>query len=263
MSTSDLSSNICQYCRQYFSRKDALVRHIEKKRCKWLKIESEDTPVLSTKFNDMNKKIVLKEDLEKVEPFPKLEKKMKELEEQFNKQIEQLQSKTNEEIAKLKEKPNNIINNNLQIVCVGNNDNYLDMLTDQLHSFDKALEYIKDCALSQLSGDCKLIEKIYLSNEHKNIRYTDKSRTKIEYLNENQDIVRDTKELFGKKIANNLQNSYLKGVNYLLNNALNSRLCPNKFLEEYDIQMWNQHIYDLCDHQYQKKIVNHLDIPQA
>ncbi len=71
----------------------------------------------------------------------------------------------------------------------------------------------------------------------------------------------DNKELFGRKLANNLQNSYLKGVNYLITCNLNNRMCPNKFLEEYDIQTWNGHIYELSDLRYQKKIINQLNIP--
>ena len=250
---------VCQYCNQCFTRKDSLVKHIEKKRCKWLKIGSVNIEQLKNTLDQIGDfyqgRITLKKPIS-----IKVQKSSDNEERPVTKSdLDRLE----QQIAELKGKPTNVVNNNLQIVCVGNNDNYLDMLTDQWESFDKALEYIKDCALSQLSGDCKLVEKIYLSNDKKSIRYTDKSRTKIEYLNEKKELVRDTKELFGKKIANNLQNSYLKGVNYLLNNTLNNRLCPNKFLEEYDIQTWNQHIYDLCDHHYQKKIVNHLDIPQA
>ena len=37
--------------------------------------------------------------------------------------------------------------------------------------------------------------------------------------------------------------------------------CPNKFLEDYDLQMWNQHIFDLSDTNYQKTIINRLNIP--
>ena len=246
--------NICQYCNQKFTRKDNLVRHIKDNRCKLFKIEA---PLMA-----MAKKITLKNETRIVDITEnKLDSAVTKLDlEKFEKQISERFEK---KIEELKNKPSNVTNNNLQIVCVGSNDNYLDMLTDQWQNFDKALEYIKDCALSQLSGDCKLVEKIYLSNEQKNIRYVDKSQTKIEYLNEKEELVRDTKELFGKKIANNLQNSYLKGVNYLLNNTLNNRLCPNKFLEEYDIQLWNSHIYELCDHRYQRKMVNQLNIPQA
>ena len=83
-------------------------------------------------------------------------------------------------IAELKEKP--LITNNLQIICVGQNDNYLDMLTQQW-GFGRALEYIKDCALSSLTGDCKLIEKMYIDDQSNSIHYIDKSRTKIKYFN--------------------------------------------------------------------------------
>ena len=178
--------------------------------------------------------------------------------------IEELKVKQltgSKQIEELQGKPNNVTNNVLQLVCVSDKDNYLDMLTDRLGNFDKALEYIKDCALSSLVGDCKLAEKIYFLSEKNDIRFTDKSKTKIEYFNEKKEKVVDKKELFARKLANNLQNSYLKGVNHLLNNNLNNRLCPNKFLEEYDIQTWNQHIYELSDCQYQKKIINQLDIP--
>ena len=170
------------------------------------------------------------------------------------------------QIAELKQKSNNITNN-LQIVCVGSKDNYLDMLTERFQNFDRTLDYIKDCALSNLTGDCKLIAKIYFSNdEHfqqNGIYFVDKGRTKIQYFNEKEEVVRETKELFGRKLANNLQNTYLKGINHLINENLNNRRCPNKFLEEYDIQIWNQHIYQLSDLKYQKKIMNQLDIPVA
>ena len=189
-----------------------------------------------------------------------LPQKIQKMEEQI------IQNKTEIQNLKyeVKEKSTiNNINNNLNIVCVGSNDNYFDMLIQQWNNFDKALEYIKDCALSNLTGDCKLIEKIYFDKDDKpnNIYYTDKSRTKIEYFNEKREKIIDKKESFGRKLANNLQNSYLKGVNYLLNKNLDNRLCPNKFLEEYDIQLWNHHIYNLSDSHYQKKIINNLNIP--
>ena len=176
-----------------------------------------------------------------------------------------------EKIAQLEEKPSNtnIVNNNLQVICVNHNDNYLDMLSEQWNDFDKALEYIKDCALSHLIGDCKLIEKIYLEgyNSHKHqfppsIHYTDKNRTKIAYFNEKKEKMIDNKGIIlGKKLANNLQNSYLKGVNHLINENLNNHKCPNKLLEDYDLQTWNSHIYELSDPKYQKKLMSQLNIP--
>jgi hypothetical protein len=33
------------------------------------------------------------------------------------------------------------------------------MLTQQWGNFDRAIEYIKDCALSSITEDCKLIKK--------------------------------------------------------------------------------------------------------
>ena len=103
-----------------------------------------------------------------------------------------------------------------------------------------------------------LIQKIYFQNSEQqlnNIYFIDKSRTTIQYFNEK---VTDSKELFIRKLANNLQNSYLKGV---INQNLDNHHCPNKFLEEYDIQTWNHHIYELSDQKYQKKIMSSLNIP--
>jgi uncharacterized coiled-coil protein SlyX len=74
---------------------------------------------------------------------PDLKNKVQYLEKQIAEQ--------NEKIAKLNEKPTNIINNNLQIICISNNDNYLDMLTEKWSDFNRALEYIIDCAVSNLT----------------------------------------------------------------------------------------------------------------
>ncbi len=93
------------------------------------------------------------------------------------------------------------------------------------------------------------------------IHYIDKAKTKIQYFDENKNEVIDNLIQFGKKIANNLQNSYLKGVNHLINENLDNNRCPNIFLGQYDIQAWNQHIYDLCDAKYHKKMINNLNIP--
>ena len=225
--TNSFEKFTCQYCNTSFAQKSSLIRH-QKHRCKPFK------------------KIVLKQP-EKLDDKPNS---------YFEEQLQILR----EEVAELKNKPTNQV---LQVICVSNNDNYLDMLTAELGNFDRALEYIKDCALSSLTGDCKLIEKIYLTETlsvSPTICFSDKGRIKIEYFNEKKEKVIDSKEIFAKKLANNLQNSYLKGVNHLLNQNLENRRCPNKFLEDYDLQTWNQHIYDLSNVQYQKKIVNNLNI---
>ena len=222
----------CQYCNALFSQKSSLIRH-QKNRCQ---------PI---------KKISLKKP-EIVHNKP-------------NSSVEEQLQILKEEVAELKKKPTNQV---LQVISIGSTDNYLDILTEKWGNFDRALEYIKNCALSSLTGDCKLIEKVYFGGQPDEkisqpppIYFLDKNRTNIEYFNEKKEKIRDSKETFAKKIANNLQNSYLKGINHVINVNLENRQCPNKFLEEYDLQTWNQHIYDLSDVCYQKKIINHLDIP--
>jgi hypothetical protein len=233
---------ICNRCHKAFSRKFCLNRHLNENQCKLIQ------PLLSIKL-----KLKKNEDTEL--PIAKqMDSKEKDL-------ILEILQKQQKQIDELREKPS-INNQILQVVCIGNNDNYLDMLTERFSNFDRALEYIKDCALSSLTGDCKLIEKIYgqTNSEIPAIRFCGKHRDNVEYYNEKKEKVKDSKEVFGRRIANNLQNSYLKGVNYLINRNLENRMCPNKFLEEHDIQMWNQHIYQLSDACYQKKIVNNLNV---
>jgi hypothetical protein len=95
-----------------------------------------------------------------------------------------------------------------------------------------------------------------------NICFLDKNRNLVEYYDEKCNKVRDSTKVFSRKLANNLQNSYLKGVNHLIKTTLENHRCPNKLLGDYDLQAWNQHIYDLSDVRYQRKIINYLDLPQ-
>lgn len=186
-----------------------------------------------------------------------LKKKIIELETMQKTQHTEVKS----EITHLKEHPRNN-QNVLQVVCVGDKDNYLDMLTEQFDDFDRALEYVKDCALSSLSGDCKLIKKIYFDNGNHSIRYIDKNKQKIGYLDKNRQKIVDIKGvLLGRRLANSLQNSYLKGVNYLTKQDREKHFSSEKFLDDYDIQSWNHHIYELSDTKYQRKLINNLDIP--
>ena len=252
-----LSQFVCSSCHKSFATKYCLNRHMEKHTQIPLDNNRPLFPVkLKLKNND---------------PFPYLQthKGIEQLIQQNQKIAELIEKQIieqkiiteeqNRKIDHLMHKPQNVINN-LQIICISKDDNYLDMLTQQW-GFDRAIEYIKDCALSSLTGDCKLIQKIYIENHHDSINYIDKKKTKIQYFDENSNQIIENKTQFGRRIANNLQNSYLKGVNYLINKNLESRGCPNKFLDDYDIQEWNSHIYNLSDEKYQRKVVNQLDIP--
>jgi hypothetical protein len=282
-------TTMCKYCKKNITRKDNMTRHLMT--CKYKFDSNETKKTVETGHSDQNvlsspnkTHLVLnegdtiselKEEILKMkQQLDDKDKQLKEIKSEIKREQQDFGSiildkfeKQEKQIIELKEKTtiNNVNNQVLQVVCVSSNDNYLDMLTEKLNNFDKALEYIKDCALSSLSGDCKLIKKIYCDeNNHsqqKNICFLDKNRTRIEYYDENQTKILDSTKVFSRKLANNLQNSYLKGVNYLITVNLENRGCPNKFLGDYDLQTWNQHIFDLSDVRYHRKIINYLDIP--
>jgi hypothetical protein len=167
------------------------------------------------------------------------------------------------ELEKLKKAPP--VQNILNVVCVKRDDNYLDVLTDKWGDFNQALDFIKDCALSSLSGDCKLLNKVYFETKtpsDTSIRYLDRGSSKVEYVDDkSQTVIDQNGQKLCKILANNLQTSYLKGVNYIINDNLSRGIDPIKVLNENDIQNWNSHIYELSDHKYQRKIISQLDIP--
>ena len=236
----------CEYCGGQFTRIDNMKRH-QKKNCSHSLSDNVNVDYCDNNCSHL------------IDELNELKSLIKEVAVKVNSQLPQ----TSQQSHVIN---NNIQQNILQVLCVGNKDNYLDMLTEQWGNFDRALEYIKDCALSSLTGDCKLLNKIYFDNHdeiHKYpIKCLDRRRGKVTYIDENNVTIIDPKGLqLGKKLANSLQNTYLKGVNYLITKNLEDHLCPNKFLEEYDIQNWNKHIYELSDYKYQRKIINHLEIP--
>lgn len=253
----------CPICQKDFARAYTLSRHQEqihtrgdndedeihtnKKRGKLKKVWS-----CPTCGRQLCSKFSLTQHLEKVCNSPQnnntstLEMKIKEVEDKLRKEFDE----------KIKSHPSNT----LQIICVTSHDNYLDMLSDKMNNFNQAIDYIKECALSDLVGDCKLIEKIYCDQEEQQIFYIDKKKSKIKYHSETEEII-ESKESFGRKLANNLQNTYLKGINYLINKNLETHMSPNKFLENYDIMTWNTHVYNLSDTRYQNKMINQLSIP--
>jgi hypothetical protein len=166
--------------------------------------------------------------------------------------------KLESELKEIKNKPNN---QTLNLICFSNQDNYLDILTSQMGDFDQAIEYVKNCALSDVVGDCKLIEKIY-KNQNNQLSFSmDRKKSKIFYCNDQNKMITENKEAFGYKLANNLQNTYLKGINHLITKNLDHKCDPNKFLQNYDLMTWNSHIYHLSDHDYHHKILQNLDIP--
>jgi hypothetical protein len=274
----------CHLCGYIFSKRSHMLRHLREQHQAETQTNDENPMnTLSTIDDNSNLKdliISLKNELKElketqittnhnVEELKETQIATNHNVEETHQQVKELRESI-EQVEEKQKEPQLIVNhkhkhkhNHLQIVCVTSDDNYLDMLTDSLGDFGKALQYVKSCGLADINGDCRLIEKIYLNpeNAQPSFYYIDNKRTQIEYFDENEELVVTKKEIFGRKLADNLQKTYLKSVNWVINNNLDNRLCPNKMLEEYDLQTWNQHIYHLSDQSYQRALMNQLDIP--
>ena len=48
-------------------------------------------------------------------------------------------------------------------------------------------------------------------------------------------------------------------MTHLTTTGLERKVNPNKLLDSYDFRVWNEHIYQLSDEKYHKKLVNHLE----
>jgi hypothetical protein len=224
---------ICDICHKTFTRKYSL------------KVHQENLHNITTASDGSTYQSLISQ-------ITKLKSELKERDELINHKIDELKNQTG-----------TCINQNiLNVICVTGHDNYLDMLTDRLGNFATAIDYIKDCALSDVSGDCRLIEKIYAVQNDRCSFTIDRKKSKITYHNENNETITEHKDVFGRKLANNLQNSYLKGINYLINRNLEKKLDPNQFLAEYDLLTWNAHIYNLSDTTYQRRMINQLSIQE-
>ncbi len=162
--------------------------------------------------------------------------------------------------------------NNLQIMCLSARDNLLDILASR-ETLPNALTYIKGCALSRLAGDCRILEKAYqLATEQPAIMYANKSKTKFVYYDERRRRTVETNmATMAKKLADILQNSYLKGMESFginLAGEVRENYMPHSLdevamptIEPYDLNLWNDHIHELRDEKYQKKLLKNLKIP--
>ena len=176
------------------------------------------------------------------------------------------------ELSELKKRPianvtNNNDNRNLNVICLREKEDLLDLLMIQEKSSKKALTFVKNCALARLAGDCRILQRIYFPvGEKPAITYANKSKTQFVYYDENNNrIVEKNWQVIAKKMVDNLQRCYLRGScsfkdedNRFMRVKEDHVLLPQ--LDESDLALWNEHAYGLQDEKHQKKIFSNLPI---
>lgn len=193
---------------------------------------------------------------------------------------------TKDEFIKVIEKMKNIdnlrpiINNNhnhnhnhLHVTCVSESDNYLDILTDKMGgNFDMALSYVANCALSRLTGDCKLLEKIYFDPSQNSddydyaIKCEKNNKMKIKFREKKtMDIIEVIEDKNGDELSRllgkNLQDAYLGALklNAQIKLIGDKKLKP--IFENFDETECLDHVHSLSDKKYQKILIKNLNIP--
>lgn len=255
----------CKFCKSTHDNKTDIYLHLDMKHQEQLQthIDEEKYKALEIKMNqalEVKMNQVLEAKMNQV-----LETKMKNIDGKFN----QIQSDNQKMNGKLNEivsnnqsmseeikniKPN--INHNNINVYLHDNGNSLQLLNQMTGDFTEAIEFIRDCALSEITGDVKLIESIYMQPGHEAVFYVDNKKQKLASKGPDGKVTFDTKPIIARKLANSIQNGYLYGINYLVKADHD-----HGQLEDYDQYAWNQHIYKLNDPKYQKSLLHKADIP--
>ena len=68
-------------------------------------------------------------------------------------------------------------------------------------------------------------------------------------------------KVLARKLADCLERTYLKGINLFRTDVSDPDPLKINRIESYDAEDWNEHIHDLSDERYQKKILDRLKIP--
>jgi len=154
-----------------------------------------------------------------------------------------------EKIEQINHINNTTINNYVQIVCVGQNDDFFKILSARMGT-EKAREYILNCAKNNLDGDINLLKTVYFDGKKPSdypIKFLDRSRNKVEFIDENKVKIMDPTGMeLAKRLCSNLQNGYLVQVNIIIEDNLNHK-GDGKFLDEFDIFNCQNHIYELSN----------------
>ncbi len=267
----------CPDCHKTFAEKSSLTRHINNNVCKKPKltmqklaenIEQIKTDKDASDSSKINQDVIntLKANMETMERFMKLMGGMS-----------TTQTQSSDTQAPIIYNNNN--NQNLNILCLGSKDNLLDMLSAS-EGLPLALSFLKDCALARLAGDCRILQKAYqLETEQAAIQYVNKTKNKYVYYDERRRrTVENNAKVMAKKLADILQRSYLKGME-CFKTGLSDQLKDIEIdssqsvakqppvgvkmpeLDPYDLHLWNEHVHELNDEKYQKRLLNSLKIP--
>ncbi len=236
---------LCEYCSHQFANKSSATRHINRGQCTAYKIKEAAEQAAIKVAKEMSQEFIAKYDQQEAAFDQKLSAEV-------NKQIANIAGSTN----------------NLNVMCLGSQDNLLDILTQKV-GLPEALSLIKQSAIGSVGGDCFLLESIYLPiGKRPAIMYANKSKTKYIYFNEkNQRVVEGNVTELAKKLAIILQRSYLKGMS-----AMPTDICGNlreghlpstslPKANEGEMQTWNRHVHQLNEIKNQKIILKSMKIP--
>jgi hypothetical protein len=261
-----IDKHVCPHCAQTFTQNWTLTRHLREKICIEPRMTKKE--LMQFKFEqDLRDKITQENLVKEMSSKETLKELIKESAKDMVKELK------DQLIGQIGGQPSLTNNQNLSIVCVGSNDNLLDILTAS-EGLPKALTFVKSCALARLAGDCRILESVYkLDTSQAAIMYVNKSKTKFVYYDERQRrTVESNIAVMAKKLVGILQRSYLKGMQSFQTDILGNDKDPDLSisqqirdqlpkLDPYDIQIWNSHVHDLADEKYQKKILKSLKIP--
>ncbi len=262
----------CPHCHKQLAHKGSVERHIKDGSCRVLYPNSSKKDLLKYKQETEANYQSLKASIQDIQDMQK--NMAQTVEKAMEKTVVETMEKTwknmGQNLSVVPRVPMTVNNNqHLNILCLGKDDNLLDMLSST-EGLANALTYMKNCVLAQLAGDCRILERAYkLDTEQAAIMYANKSKTKFEYYDERRRLTTEGNQaVLAKKIAGILQRSYLKGMDVFKTDILGQKregLTDDNMpeLEAYDVHLWNEHVHRLEDEKYQRKLLRSLKIPMA
>ncbi len=244
----------CPVCPKTYTNKDSLRKHLSRNVCKISDAPAQESNQGSDQSSTINSLVKLVTEMRDEIQVIKSVQGVTQGTVEFIKQ----------QVAQLPKSAVTNNNQNLNVICFGKDDDFLKILEDQLTPL-KALEFVRDCALSSADGDCRLLNRVYFPVGVKPaITYGNKSKTVFVYFDEKMNRVTEkNKNVIAKKIADNLQRCYLKGSLSLKDPDDKSiTLGKNELpMHSYDRETLTKHVHALQEGKYQVNLMRYLDIP--